>query len=59
MSSRSIRTLWRLRWLAVGGGLLLQQGCLTIDPDLKLNALFQLFTEFAIFFTDSAFVSVR
>jgi hypothetical protein len=57
MKRRSLRTLHKLRWL-VPGGLLLQQGC-PLDPDLAVNAVFQLLTEFAIYFTDAALVSVR
>lgn len=58
MKHRPLRKLVRLRWLAVGG-LLFQQGCIVIDPDLVLNAVIQFLTEFAIFFTDAAVVSVR
>lgn len=58
MSSKLARSAWRLRWVAAGG-VLFQQGCVLVDPDLPLNAVIQFLTELAIFFTDAAFVSVR
>ena len=59
MNVRFIRKSWRLRWLAVGAGLVFQQGCLNIDPDITFNAILQVLTESAIFFTDNFFVSMR
>jgi len=59
MNDRFTSKTWCFRWLAVGAGLLFQQGCFTIDPDIKVNAIFQILTEAAIFFTDSAIVSMR
>jgi hypothetical protein len=54
------RLLRRFRALAgaAAGGLLLQAGC-AIDPDLILQAVIQLLTEFAIFATDTALVGLR
>ncbi len=53
----------KLRWsqciLPFGlGGLMFQSGC-AIDPDLLLQAGIQLFTELAIFISDSALVGLR
>lgn len=44
--------------ILAAAGMLFQQGC-AVDPDLLLQAGIQFFTEFAIFATDSALVSLR
>lgn len=54
----------RYRWagrlgLVVGGGILLQSGGCSIDPDLLLQAFVQFFTEFAIFATENAVIALR
>lgn len=45
--------------LALGGGILLQTGGCSIDPDLLLQAFVQFFTEFAIFVTENAVIALR
>lgn len=44
--------------LLAAGAAVFQSGC-AIDPDLLLQAGTQIFTEFAIFFTDNAVVALR
>ncbi|MBI5864688.1 MAG: hypothetical protein HZB38_09295 [Planctomycetes bacterium] len=48
----------RVGLFGTAGAVLLQAGC-ALDPDLLLQAATQLFTEFAIFFTDAAVVAMR
>jgi hypothetical protein len=48
----------RAALLMAAGAAVFQSGC-AIDPDLLLLAGVQLFTEFAIFFTDNAVVALR
>ena len=50
--------LKRAALLMAAGAAVFQAGC-AIDPDLLLLAGTQLFTEFAIFFTDNAVIAYR
>jgi hypothetical protein len=50
--------LKRVALLLAAGAAVFQSGC-GIDPDLLLQAGTQIFTEFAIFFTDNAVVALR